>query len=410
MKKLYKKIKKCRISNDGNLINIASIGPITLTGTFLKKKSEKTQSTPLDLVFSKKSNLLQLKHDYDQTILFGNNYGYRSSLNQSMKDHLKEKYINISKILKLRKGDAILDIGSNDGTFLNYFPEKIIKYGVDPTAKKFKSFYNKDIKVKTSLFNSKIKFNTKFKFISSVAMFYDLSNPKIFCETVSKHLDHEGIFHIEIAYLPDILKKFSFDTFCQEHLTYFSFLSFKYLIDQTPFKIIDFGRNSINGGSINFNLAFKKSSWKSNNKKIKKILATERKLKLHEVKTYINYFKKIKSNSTLINKYLKNLKKKNKKICAFGASTKGNVILQYAGLDYKILNSIYDVNPYKFGRFTPGTKIPIKNEDRIFKDKPDYLLILIWHFTKTLKTKFKKFKKIDLKYIFPFPKLKVRKL
>ena len=328
-----------------------------------------------------------------------------------MKRHLIKKSQNISKILNFNKGDAILDIGSNDGTFLNSFSNKLVKYGIDPTAKKFKKYYNQDIKIIPSIFSAKVFKNKKikFKFISSIAMFYDLADPKLFCNNVSQILHQDGIFHVEIAYLPDIIKKFSFDTFCQEHLTYYSFISFKYLIDKTPFKIINFERNSINGGSINFNLAFKESKWKCKNEKIRKIIANEKKNKIHRTKTYLEYFKKIEFNSKKINLLLKKLKKENKKIYALGASTKGNVILQMCKLNNKIIKGVYDINPYKYGRYTPGSKIPIISEKEIFKDKPDYLLLLIWHFKNTLKIKLKKFKKTKSKFIWPFPKLRVSK-
>ena len=411
MSKIYKKIKYCRISKDKNLRNVGKIGPLTLTGTFLKNSKKKIPITPVDIVFSETSFLLQLRHDYNQSLLFGDNYGYRSSLNSSMKRHLIKKSQNISKILNFNKGDAILDIGSNDGTFLNSFSNKVVKYGIDPTAKKFKKYYNQDIKIIPSIFSSKVFKNKKikFKFISSIAMFYDIADPKLFCNNVSQILHQDGIFHVEIAYLPDIIKKFSFDTFCQEHLTYYSFLSFKYLIDKTPFKIINFERNSINGGSINFNLAFKKSKWKCKDEKIKKIIANEKKNKIHRTKTYLEYFKKIEFNSKKINLLLKKLKKENKKIYALGASTKGNVILQMCKLNNKIIKGVYDINPYKYGRYTPGSKIPIIREKEIFKDKPDYLLLLIWHFKNTLKIKLKKFKKTKSKFIWPFPKLRVSK-
>lgn len=411
MKKIYNKIKCCRISSDTNLINVGKIGPLTLTGTFLKKKNDKIPKTPVDLVFSKKSCLLQLKHNYNQSLLFGKNYGYRSSLNKSMKAHLLDKSKQLSKKINFKKGDNILDIGSNDGTFLNCFSKKISKFGVDPTAKKFKKYYDRDIRVISSLFKKNL-FNKKIKFklITSIAMFYDLSDPVKFCKIVGDYLEPNGIFHIEIAYLPDILQKFSFDTFCQEHLTYYSFISFKYLIDQTPFKIVDFSRNSINGGSINFNLAFKNSKWVPKQKKINRILLDEKKQKIHKVLTYKNYFKEIERNSKKINNFLKNLKYKNKKIYGFGASTKGNVILQMCKADSKIISGVYDVNPFKFGRFTPGTKILIKNEQEIHKDKPDYIFLLIWHFKKTLKQKLTKLKKYNLKYIWPFPKLKISKV
>lgn len=187
-------------------------------------------------------------------------------------------------------------------------------------------------------------------------------------------------------------------------------MSFKYLINQTSFKIIDFSRNSINGGSINFNLAFKNSKWKPKINKINKILSYEKKIKINKAATYISYFKKINLKSKKINLLLRKLKNENKKIYGFGASTKGNVILQMCNLDNKLISGIYDVNPYKFGKFTPRTKILIKNESNIYSDKPDYLLLLIWHFTNTLKIKLKKFKSIKSKYIWPFPKLKITKI
>jgi hypothetical protein len=411
MSKIFKKINKCRISNDKRLINVGKIGPLTLTGTFLKNKNDKIPITPLDIVFSKKSNLLQLKHNYNQKKLFGDNYGYRSSLNNTMKKHLEAKSKILSKKINLKKGDAILDIGSNDGTFLNSFSAKLNRIGIDPTARKFRKYYDQNIKIIPSLFNSKVlkSSNIKFKLISSIAMFYDLQDPKLFCHNVSKHLHKDGIFHIEIAYLPDILKEFSFDTFCQEHLTYFSYKSFKYMIDQTPFEIIDYKRNGINGGSINFDLGFKNSKWKINKKNINKLVQNEKKLQIDNVNTYKKFFKKIKRNSIKINLLLRKLSKKNKKIFAFGASTKGNVILQMCKLDNKIIKGVYDINPFKFGKYTPGNKIPIKNENEIFYDKPDYIILLIWHFKKTLKIKFKKFNKLKINFIWPFPKLKIIK-
>ncbi len=411
MKSIYSKIKKCRICDDKNLIPINKLGVFSLTGTFLKKINSKTYDTPVDIVFSKKSKLLQLNHNYNQKKLFGDNYGYRSGLNKSMQNHLKLKSKIILKKYSLKKGDKIMDIGSNDGTFLNYFPKSLIKFGVDPTAHKFKKYYKKNTKVIPKIFKKNIlkKSQKKFKFISAIAMFYDLSNPKLFIQTVKNYLHKDGIFHVEIAYLPDILKKNSFDTFCQEHLTYFSFTSFKYLIDQTSFKIVDFNKNSINGGSINFDLAFKTSKIKTKVLKIKKILHLEKKLKLEKVTTYKNYFSKIKNNSKKINSLISKLNKKNKKVYGFGASTKGNVILQLCKLNYNNIKAIYDVNEFKFKKYTPGSKILIKNENEIFKDRPDYLFILIWHFSKTLKQKIKKFKNLKMIYIWPFPKLKLKK-
>ncbi len=409
MKKLYKKINKCRISQDKNLIEVCNFGNISLTGIFPKNAKSSIPRTPLSVVFSSKSKLLQLKHNYNPNKLFGNNYGYRSGLNNSMVTHLHKKFLKLNKVYNLKKSDEILDIGSNDGTFLNFFSNHSYRVGCDPSASKFKKFYHGDIKKISKIFDEKIlnNFNRKFKIISCIAMFYDLENPVEFCKNIEKILRKDGIFHVEIAYLPDIFKKFSFDTFCQEHLTYFSLISFKYLIDQTNLKIIDFDRNSINGGSINFDLAFKDSKFKPKNSKIELLYKQETKNNFHKLKKYKNFFKKVKNNINLISNKIHNLSQEKKKIYGFGASTKGNVTLQLCNLNNKILKGIYDVNKEKFNSFTPGTNILIKNEKYMFKDKPDYLVLLIWHFTKTLKKKFKKFKIKKTKFIWLFPKIKI---
>ncbi len=404
----YKKIKKCRISGDKNLKKIINFGNVSLTGIFPRKKNKNLFHTPLELVYSNQSKLLQLKHNYNLKYLFGSNYGYRSSLNKSMVNHLKLKYKYLKKKQELKKNDYILDIGSNDGTFLNFFTKSINKYGCDPTAKKFRKNYKKDIKVITEIFNLKLtnKLKKKFKLITAIAMFYDLDNPLLFCKAIEKILHKDGIFHVEIAYLPDIISKLSFDTFCQEHLTYYSLKSFEYLLSKTNLKIIDYNRNSINGGSINFDLAFKKSNFKVKKNKIQLLRNLENKYKVNELKTLKKFSKDMINLITKIKKELKKIK--NKKIYGFGASTKGNVTLQLCDLDNNIINGIYDVNPEKFNCYTPKTNIPIKDEKEITRDSPDYIVFLIWHFKKTILQKFKKFKLKKTKYIWFFPKFKVK--
>ena len=408
MRKIFKTIKKCRISDDKNLKSLINFGNITLTGVFPKKKNSKILSTPLEIVFSEKSKLLQLKHNYNHKYLFGSNYGYKSSLNKSMSNHLRQKYNYLKKKTNLQPKDYILDIGSNDGTFLNFFPSNLNKVGCDPTAKKFKKNYNKKIKIIPKIFNHNIanKLPKKFKLVTAIAMFYDLDDPLSFCKAVEKILDKNGIFHIEIAYLPDIISKLSFDTFCQEHLTYYSLMSFKYLINKTNLEILSYNRNSINGGSINFDLAFKNSIHKKNNKKIQKLINFEKKIQIHKFSKMKSFAKKLIKHKNKITYSLKKIR--NKKIYGFGASTKGNVTLQFCKINNKIVNGIYDVNPDKFNCYTPGTNIIIKSEKNIIKDKPDYIIFLIWHFKKTISEKFSKLNLPKTKYIWLFPKLIIK--
>ena len=185
---------------------------------------------------------------------------------------------------------------------MNLYTNKFKRYGVDPTAKKFKKYYQKDIKIlpkifKKNIFSQKIK----FKIITAIAMFYDLRDPVSFCKQIENNLDREGVFHVEVAYLPDILRLYSFDTFCQEHLTYFSFISFNNLIKQTNLKVIDYSRNGINGGSINFDLAFKDSKFKVKKNKLKKLKEIENKLGINNSNTYRKFYRDLINKAKIIN-------------------------------------------------------------------------------------------------------------
>ena len=382
MKKIFSQIKKCRISDDKKLINLCNFGDITLTGVFPKDKKTKLKKTPLQVVFSNKSKLLQLKHNYNLNNLFGYNYGYRSSLNSSMKNHLYEKYTDLSKKIKLKKNDNILDIGSNDGTFLNFFSKKNFLLGMDPSINKFKKYYKKNIKTLNNFFSKKIinknfNYQKKFNLIASFAIFYDIENPNSFCKDIYDLLDDNGIWILEMSYLPLMLKNLTYDQICHEHVTYYNLTVFNKIIKKNNLKLIDINLNEINGGSIEIICSRKTSIYKTNKKKILKILNDEKKINLQSYKNFNNRIEKIKKN---LNKFLKINKKKT--IIGYGASTKGNIVLNQCDIDNKRLPYICDANKYKHKKFTPGTNIEIITKDQMRAIKPDFLLVLIWSFRK----------------------------
>ncbi len=405
--KIYKSINKCRISKKKDLINIAKFPDMGLTGTFPNNFNKKIIITPFNIVFSKSSKLLQLRHNYKSGILYGSNYGYRSGLNPVMVSHLKEKYIKLRKILKFKSNQNILDIGSNDGTFLNFFPKNLNKYAIDPTINKFKKFYEKKTyKISSTFFKASKKIEKKkFSLITAIAMFYDLEDPIENLKKIKKLLTDDGIFHMEVAYLPKILSKFSYDTFCQEHYEYYSLLSLNYMVKKLNMEISTFGFNDINGGSIWLNI--KKKSKKNNiNKKLKIFLKKEIKQNIHKVSTYKNYFRKVFKHANDLNKLIVKYVKNKKIIFGYGASTKGNVLLQLSNLNYKHIKNIVDINPYKFGRFTPVSKIKIIKQENLKNKKIDYILLLIWHLKDHSIKQIKKLNK-KVKIILPFPKIKV---
>ena len=351
---------------------------------------------------------MQLKHNYNPNLLYGKNYGYRSGLNPKMINHLKKKFISLSNKYNIKKKDKILDIGSNDGTFLNFFDNSKRCYGVDPSAKKLKKYYKKQIKLIPNSFQrgfSKISGN-KFKLISAVAMFYDLEEPLKLVNLIKTILCKDGILHIEVAYLPEIIRTFSYDTFCQEHYEYYSFMSLQYIFNKSNMKIIDFGFNDINGGSIWINVSHLNSKYPLKSKKINSQIKYEKSKEIDKVKTYRNFFKNVFKHAKKLNLLVSKLKEKNLKISGLGASTKGNVLLQLAKLNNKIIDRIYEVNKEKFGNLTPITKINILDEKQIDNYYQDYLLILIWHFKSFIYKKIKK-KNKKIKLIIPFPKIKI---
>ncbi len=403
---LYKKISKCRISSSKTLISITKFPNMGLTGTFPRKKNQKITKTPMEIVFCNKSKLLQLKHNYNSKILYGKNYGYRSGLNKLMVQHLKKKYLFLKKNLKIFKSDYILDIGSNDSTFLNFFNCK--RVGVDPSILKFKKNYNKSIETYSKTFDSAYKKlrPKSFKLITAIAMFYDLENPIDCLSKIKKILARNGILHIEVAYLPEIIKTFSYDTFCQEHYEYYSMHSLNYLCEKSNMRIVDFGFNKINGGSIWINVSHKNSFFEDKKQRINKILREEKKSNIHKSSTYKKYFKKVFNHSRKLKNIINKIRSSGKKVSGYGASTKGNVLLQLAEIDNQMIDQIFEINKEKFNKFTPISKIKIINESQIKRKKPDYILLLIWHFGRFVTNKIKKFSK-KTKIVIPFPKIRI---
>ena len=404
------KIKQCRSCKSIHLIKVFNLGNMVLTGVFPSSQKEKISKGLLSMVFCKNCKLLQLENSFDPSKMYGNNYGYMSSLNSSMVRHLKLKSKRIKQIVKLNKKDIICDIGSNDGTFLSFFSKKYTLIGIDPTINKLSKYYRKDI-IKISDFFSKDKLrkitNKKFKIFSSISMFYDLEDPVKFAKEIFELIDDNGIWHLEQSYMPSMIKNNSYDTICHEHLEYYSLKSIKYIFDKVGFKIIDLDFNDINGGSFSITVAKQKSKFKEVKEIINWLLEREKIFKYNEILTFKNFYKNILKHRNIFQKLLKQLRKNNKKIIGYGASTKGNVILQFCGINSKLLPFICDVNKYKFGKYTPGSKIKIISEHQAKKFKPDYYIILPWHFKNFILNKESKFKLEGGKFILPLPDIEI---
>lgn len=407
----YQRISRCRASGSENLISVLNLGFQQLTGVFPRTKDEQITSGPLELLWCADSGLLQLAVSYDASEMYGENYGYRSGLNQSMVDHLTRKIVHLSKRADLRSGDVVLDIGSNDCTSLKaYNTQGIDRIGMDPTGNKFRQFYPDDVKLIPDFFSAKEfkSVSSKLaKIVTSIAMFYDLEDPVAFAQDVSSILDHDGIWHFEQSYMPSMLRTTSYDTICHEHLEFYSLGAVQRIVGQAGLKIIDVQMNGINGGSFAVNVAKAESSIKPNDVVIQWLLEQEDRMGLSTPRPFRDFEERVFRHRDDLKRLLQSLAADGKRVLGYGASTKGNVLLQFCGITDKELLAIADVNPDKFGSFTPGTLIPIVSEADARAMNPDYYLVLPWHFKEGILKREAAFLDGGGKMIFPFPEIEI---
>jgi hypothetical protein len=404
------KIKKCRVCSGKKLLKTYSLGKLKLTGHFLQNKNSKIASGDLTMLLCDNCSLLQLENSFNSKIMYGDNYGYRSSLNNHMVNHLKNKSINLIKKYNITYNDVVVDIGSNDGTFLKNFNNKIL-IGIDPTIKKFSKFYRKDIVqipdfFSLDLIEDNIK-NKKVKLITSISMFYDLENPLKFAEEIYEALDDDGVWHLEQSYMPSMIRSYSYDTICHEHLEYYSLKSLKYIFDKIGFKIIDLEFNDINGGSFAITVAKKNSNFLEYEKITSWLLRKEDLHGYNKLSKQKEFFKDVEKHKILLKNLLLNIRDMKKTVFGYGASTKGNVILQYCGINENLIKYIADVNEFKHYKYTPGSKIKIIPENRARSLKPDFFLVLPWHFKNFILSKERKFIQNGGKFIFPLPEIEI---
>jgi hypothetical protein len=406
----YERLERCRLSGSRNLIPVLHLGEQELTGVF-PQPGEAVTRGPLDLVWCPDSGLLQLGHTYDSGEMYGDNYGYRSGLNGSMVRHLTQKIRFLEKLGDLKPGDTVLDIGSNDATSLKaYTVPSIKRIGIDPTGAKFQKYYPDDIALVPDFFsaeNYRKVSGEPAQIVTSIAMFYDLDNPVAFARDIATALAPDGLWHFEQSYMPAMLRTTSYDTICHEHLEYYSLGVVEKILDAAELKLIDVQMNGINGGSFAVTAALKSSKRSSNDAVIDWLLGQEERMGLGTVRPFRDFEDRVFRHKTDLLGLLKVLAADGKKVLGYGASTKGNVTLQFCGVTEAEISAIAEVNPEKFGRETPGTHIPIVSEADAKAMNPDYFLVLPWHFKEGILHREQEFISKGGKFIFPFPEIEI---
>ena len=406
---MYQAINACRICESRELDSVLHLGDQCFTGIFPKDPNEPLASAPLEIMKCARCGLVQLHHNFEPSMLYGPTYGYRSGLNKSMVEHLRAKAAHLQKIRPLQPGDVVLDIGCNDGTSLGFYPADVTRAGFDPSAEKFRKFYAPGVQLVVDFFSGKTfqqRFGSKkAKIISSIAMFYDLPSPPAFVEQVRDVLAPDGVWHLEQSYLPLMLKVNAYDTICHEHLEYYALKQIKWLTDKFGLKILDVQLNDINGGSFAVTVAHKNSAFPEATAVIEKFLREEKELGLDGSVVFEQFKQRVHKHREELPAKLAEIQRGGKLALGYGASTKGNVVLQFCNITPKLLPAILEVNADKFGCHTPGTKIPIISETEGHARNPDFLMVMPWHFKANVMQREAAYLKRGGKLLFPLPEI-----
>ena len=389
-------IKNCRICNSDKLESILNLGELYLSNFLSKDNALKQFSAPLELVQCRgECKLIQLRHTVSAQEMFIE-YWYLSGINHSMTMELSHIVKSIESLIELNKDDFVIDIGANDGTLLRHYKNKKII----PDFFTFESW-------------EKSSPNKTAKVITAIGMFYDLDDPNKFVEDIEKMLSNDGLFIIQMMYLPLFIEKNAFDGICHEHLEYYSLFSLEYLLSKFNLQVIGLEiREKINEGSARFYVVKKSFSKKINIKTEFKMNLNlyrdkEFKLKLDEINIYNKLKLNIENAKDKTMSFLNLERKKGKVIHGYAASTKGNTTLQYYGITSEIMEAISDKNPEKWGKYTSGTNIPVISEEESRHRNPDYYFVLAWHFIETFAEREKKFLEKGGKFIVSMPSFRV---
>jgi NDP-4-keto-2,6-dideoxyhexose 3-C-methyltransferase len=406
----------CRVCNS-SLESIFSLGDQYISN-FLTPEQPDGPKAPLELVLCSRCRLLQLRHTVPADAMY-KNYWYRSGTNQTMRDALADIARKAESLMRLREGDAVLDIGCNDGTLLaSYETDGIYRIGFDP-AENLAAFSRKiaDTLVtgffESEDFDDNPKLNGRRpKVVTSIAMFYDLEDPNRFVADIKKVMHPDGLWIVQMSYLLLMLKTNDFGNICHEHLEYYSLQSFEYLLNLHDFVLVDVELNDVNGGSFRAYIrnrnadenAFGSESYRREAQdRVAALREKESKMGLDRIEPYLEFASRVERVKRDVSGFIRDHVRQNEKVYVYGASTKGNTMLQYFGLDSSLISAAAERNPDKWGKVTVGTRIPIVSEAEARAAKPDFFLVLPWHFVDEFTAREKDYLSSSGRFIVPLP-------
>ena len=404
------KIDYCRLCKSKKLKTVLDLGKTPPANSFLKKNQLNNTEDffPLAVSFCSNCGHLQLTHVVSPEILF-RDYVWVSSTSPVTVSHFEEYARSVFKEIKLKKGDLVVEMGSNDGVLLKPFKKLGARVlGVDPARNVSRRTIREGIPTLPHFFNVKVAKQIVKKYgnanvIAANNVFAHIHDLDEIIRAVQTLLDKDGAFIVEAPYTIDLLEKNLFDIIYHEHVSYLSVRPLDRFFKSFGMEIFDIVKTEVHGGSVRIFIKFRDAKY-TIKKSVQKFIDLEKKLKLDDINTYRQFAKHIEKNKTALGKLLKKLKKENKSIAGYGAPAKATTLLYYFGIGTETLDFIADDSSFKQGLFTPGKHIPVTSPSEIYSRKPDYLVILAWNFARPIMKMHQDFKKEGGKFIVPVPK------
>ena len=394
--------KTCRLCGSSDLREAFSLGEQYINDFVPPERVGKGLKAPLELVLCSHCSLLQLRHTAPQEILYSRHYWYRSGVTHTMRQALRDITEQVEAMVPLSAGDVVLDIGANDGTLLGSFALKgIRRVGCEPADNLVGLLQEKADYVMHDFWDyehyEKLTNQWgigKAKVITAIGMFYDLEDPNKFIRDAQKALDEDGIFVAQLMCLASMLEKNDVGNICHEHLEYYSLESLKYLFETNGLEIFKIEENEVNGGSYRIHARHNKGTG----------ICFDERFSLDDI---LALGHRIQKNRDRCVEFVKREIERGKTVYVYGASTKGNVILQYYGLDHNLVAGASERSPEKWGKYTVGTWIPIVSEEEARRANPDYFLVLPWAFFPEFYKREKRWREGGGKFIVPLPEFRV---
>lgn len=405
-----KKILSCRVCDSHTLDTIINLGSHAVSGFVTTTPPSKAY--PLALVLCKICGLVQLAHTAVPAHSLYHTYWYKSGVNTSMRQALRDIVVSIKKRVRLKKHDIVLDIGANDGTLLGFWTTTMTRIGFEPADNLTSEAKTHATYIINNFFSQKafdkVTNGQKAKVITTIAMFYDVEDPHSFVQDVSTCLAQSGIWVIQMASLLSTITSTMFDNICHEHIEHYSLQSLEYLLHKHGLSVVDIEENDVNGGSIRA-YVMKDSvvgqyNYAGAKRRLQLYRAKEKQAKLSSLATYTAFRARVESFRRTLRSFIINETKRGKIVYGYGASTKGNTLLQYYNFTKKELPAIAERNPMKWDKRTVATHIPIVSEEAARRECPDYFFVLPWHFKKEFIRRERMYLRSGGTLLFPLPK------